>query len=672
MELKAGIWECLMTRRNLCLLLVGLLLVPTTGTAGEAVVGFRGDGTGKYPDAKPPVIWSRISKAVAGLRYLSTAPGPTDSGKEMGDGVIRDWLILGPAEALPDEAGLAPQEGEAGGDARWRKVATDSGYLDFAQLLGKPDHKPACAFTRLYAPMAGTFRLDLTSVGPVRVYLNGKKSGSIGGRIKLDLSKGWNRLLIVVSPSESQWFIVPVLHGWGKGDYREKNIIWQTPLPGVMPAFYGGATGVGSPTIVGEKIYLQSEPNDLICLNKTDGKVLWVRRSSFFEAANQDEKQRPAYEKAKSVAEKIDAINTVIVAGTVSGAQLEDKAKLEKELAREMRNVNRAAYFTGTAPDAGFSGYTPVSDGQFIYAWYGNGVSACYSLAGVRKWIRVDQKEPVEHGFSSSPLLVDGKLVVFMRDLMAFDCRSGELVWKTRLVDEGGLNPGEFFHSSLVAAKLGTGWVILAGNGKMVRASDRRIVYSDPHRDPQSVASPVVEGKEIIRLTSGSMEMVVERLPDILSDALKPETRRISVDTASFPRYYMHWYLSSPIVHEGLAYLVNNAGVLTVVDVAAGKIVYQKMLDLDSFQTANEGAARGVGVSLALAGGKLYVFGNSGAGLVLEPGRTYRQLAKNKIENIVMLGHWSERQERFVANPVFDGDRLYVRGEGNLYCIGAN
>ena len=35
----------------------------------------------------------------------------------------------------------------------------------------------------------------------------------------------------------------------------------------------------------------------------------------------------------------------------------------------------------------------------------------------------------------------------------------------------------------------------------------------------------------------------------------------------------------------------------------------------------------------------------------------------------VMAGHWSERQERFVANPVFDGKRLYIRGEGALYAI---
>ena len=55
---------------------------------------------------------------------------------------------------------------------------------------------------------------------------------------------------------------------------------------------------------------------------------------------------------------------------------------------------------------------------------------------------------------------------------------------------------------------------------------------------------------------------------------------------------------------------------------------------------------------------------------MIEPGRVYRQIAKNKIENVVLPGHWSERQERFVANPVFEGKRLYIRGEATLYAIG--
>ncbi len=35
-----------------------------------------------------------------------------------------------------------------------------------------------------------------------------------------------------------------------------------------------------------------------------------------------------------------------------------------------------------------------------------------------------------------------------------------------------------------------------------------------------------------------------------------------------------------------------------------------------------------------------------------------------------MVNQWSERQERFVANPLFEGRRLYIRRERNQYAIG--
>jgi hypothetical protein len=66
--------------------------------------------------------------------------------------------------------------------------------------------------------------------------------------------------------------------------------------------------------------------------------------------------------------------------------------------------------------------------------------------------------------------------------------------------------------------------------------------------------------------------------------------------------------------------MVNNAGVLTVIDLATRTVIYQRLLDLDVFQGHNEGAARGVGISPVLVGKKILRPRNSGGALVLEPG----------------------------------------------------
>src|SRR6185503_11271028 len=107
-------------------------------------------------------------------------------------------------------------------------------------------------------------------------------------------------------------------------------------------------------------------------------------------------------------------------------------------------------------------------------------------------------------------------------------------------------------------------------------------------------------------------ELVIRTLPDEIAEPLAIKTKRIKIDLSSFPKHYLPWHLSSPLVHEGLAYLLNNAGVLTVIDVETGAVQYQKLLDLDPLQAHNEGAARGHGISPALAGKYIYFVGNNG------------------------------------------------------------
>jgi hypothetical protein len=234
-----------------------------------------------------------------------------------------------------------------------------------------------------------------------------------------------------------------------------------------------------------------------------------------------------------------------------------------------------------------------------------------------------------------------------------------------------GYNPGKYFHASLAAATVGDTGIILLGNGMILRATDGKVVYEEKPINSSEVVSPVVDGRLAFHATHGNKDLVIRTLPERFADPLVLPAQTLEIDVSAFPKHYLPWHLSSPLIHEGLAYMVNNAGVLTVIDFAARKVAYQRLLDLDVFQGHNEGAARGVGVSPVLVGKKILLLGNSGGALVIEPGREYRQVAKNKIENVVLRGHWSERQERFVANPVAEGSRLYLRGEEGLYAIGA-
>jgi hypothetical protein len=177
-----------------------------------------------------------------------------------------------------------------------------------------------------------------------------------------------------------------------------------------------------------------------------------------------------------------------------------------------------------------------------------------------------------------------------------------------------------------------------------------------------------VLGDTIYRLSiSNQLQKAV--LPPEVSEPLKVDSvPGLKIDVSHYPTYYLTWHLSSPLVYDGLAYCVNNTGVLTVVDVEKMQVVYEKLLDLDTFQTAHEGPGRGVGISPTFAGGRIYLMGNTGSTLVLKPGRKYEELAKNKIE-CVFYRYWGLRHERFITAPTFEGKRMFIRGERYLYCL---
>ena len=644
---------------------------------GESPVGWRGDGTGKYPAATPPTLWGRVSKPLRGLRYQASRPKSSDPGLAMPDGVIRDWLVLNPAptgikvdkEVVPEEATLSPADREKAGDGQWKKVSIDTAWLDFNQLIGKADKGLGVAATHVFSESGGKFMVHITQLGGFRLVVNGKPLPPQYGRYTIDLVKGWNRLLVKVAPHDTGWACTVNLHARLPAEFEDTHIAWTLSLPGVTGGFYGGGTGCGSPVIVKDRIYLLSEPHDLICINKADGKVLWVRTNSYFDAATGEDKKKPAYAEAEGIAKKLNDVNAALTAGPLVGKQLEEKVKLEGALWAKMAELDPSRYKKWDAPDIGYSGFTPLSDGKFLYLWLGSGVTACYDLDGNRKWIRSDVLPMVEHGFSSSPILVDGKIIVFMRDLFAFDAATGNQIWRVQVVAHEGANPGGYFHGTPSHARIGGASVIVLGNGTVIRASDGKALSSNPEMGTQSISSPVIEGGQIFLTTTHSMKLFIQTLPAAAGEALKLPTQSVSVATTAFPHYYMPWHMASPLVHDGLAYFLNNAGVLTVVDLRENKVAYQKILDLDGFQTSNEGASRGIGISPALAGKYIYLLGNNGGAIVMEPGRSYKQVAKNKIENVVSIGHWGERQERFVSNPVFDGSRLYIRGEGHLYAI---
>ena len=108
-------------------------------------------------------------------------------------------------------------------------------------------------------------------------------------------------------------------------------------------------------------------------------------------------------------------------------------------------------------------------------------------------------------------------------------------------------------------------------------------------------------------------------------------------------------YVPSPLLYENTLYfLQGNEGIFSAVNAKTGEVY---------FQQERLPGIRGVYASPVAAGGRIYLASREGVTLVLEPGKTVKVLATNKLADPID------------ASPVVIGNDLYLRTHTHLYCI---
>ena len=659
---------------------------------GERISGWRGDGTGRDPQAAPVTTWGRVAKSVKALSAQAGRPKAADAlptaDQAIPDGVIRRWLVLVvPApegrkitdELLPNEAASRPEENEKVGDASWKALTLDSSCLDLSAFLPPPavtSKVAAYAQANVYSPGGEPVFMNLMYEAMTTCWLNGKtlfthqQGGNSAARVRLPLAKGWNSLLFkTVSGTDRSraWYLRPVLFGAEPGEYETKNIVWTTLLP---------ASGCSAPVIVGGRLFVTAESGALCCAGKEDGRLLWVRTSTYYDTATPAERETnaQAFTELDTLAARLKELDKAAAEAAAPEAEktFAERRKVEDQLNKGMGKIDRK-YALAPLGEAGFTGPALVTDGRDLFVAFGSGVVVCYDMEGNRKWASLESHPMLEHGYNSSPLLVDGKLVVYMGDLRALDARTGKVAWeRPRFLPEPS-RTYYHFHGTGGVFSDGDAKVAFFPNGEFVRLSDGKTLFANFFKFGDSrTASPVVDGGVAYKIASTAGGVIAIKPGPITDDKLRPEiVKTVKFDVAKFPRFYQGGYNASPLLHEGLLYCLNEDGVLTVVDVEKSEVVYQRMTDLDLYMHHNFACGRGgASASPALGGKYIFLFGNQGAALVLEPGRVYKPIAKNRIEQVTGRGEYWARQEITMTCPVFEGSRLYYRAERHLYCIG--
>jgi outer membrane protein assembly factor BamB len=297
---------------------------------------------------------------------------------------------------------------------------------------------------------------------------------------------------------------------------------------------------------------------------------------------------------------------------------------------------------------------TPFVEEGRLYAHFGSLGTFCVDTASGKKlWERLDFKCDHFRGPGSSPV-VYGDLVYLILDgadfqyVVALDKKTGETRWKADRNIKYGSGPADGDHKKGYATPA---LYVLGGKPTLVCPSAECTIAYDPKT-----------GDELWRFSHGGMNGSIR---PILADgllylnsghsarlfALKPEGL-----SGVVPKAAVAWespkevkdvsVRPSPLVANGLVFMVSDRGIATCLDAKTGKPVWGERLDGE------------FSASPVLAGGNVYFCNQSGKTFVVKADRDYTLVAENRLA------------DGFMASPAVAGDELFLRTRTHLYSIG--
>jgi len=310
---------------------------------------------------------------------------------------------------------------------------------------------------------------------------------------------------------------------------------------------------------------------------------------------------------------------------------------------------------------------TAVTSAQGVIALFEGGNLLACSHDGTELWARnlVEEYGPVEsrHGLSSSLLQSAGKVIVWIERgaepyILAINPETGENIWKVE-----GLGVTSW-STPVVLQVDGKEHLVFSGSGVMrgIDPETGAVLWNLSGLTGNSTPSPSAVGEGL--LLTGATEARGEGGSGRPADS--NGLIRVSKDESGEYAASFVWRakratssFGSPIVHQGLAYFVNRAGIIFCLDLQTGEEFYAERSPESCWATP-------LGVD-----DRIYFVGQRGTTTVIKSGKSFEKLAENHLwEKKVEDGPPSmgEGQVQYAVAAV-PGCLLIRTGE-KVFCLG--
>lgn len=381
-----------------------------------------------------------------------------------------------------------------------------------------------------------------------------------------------------------------------------ENIAWKTAIPG---------RGRSSPIVWGDRIFLTTDIEGEKVEGNTPPKHLM---------------NGEVFRHPDSVGADVKHALAVLCLDRKSGKILWQKTAYEGTVFDERHKAGS------------YASPTPVTDGRAVYAYFGAEGLYAFDFSGKLLWKFMPGKlMTVGMGPGTSPILAGGNVILQFdssdskSSLVALNPRNGETVWRT---------PRE----------LNVTWstpIVLGAEGKqeLITTANEAVVAYDPKTGKELWRGAGVKGNAVPSTVTGKGIAVVSAgYPDKFAYAFKAGTNgkpiwEYAKGTA---------YVPSPIFVGDYVYLVTDRGLLTCIEAATGKVVYEGK---------RPPAASTYAGSPVAYEGKILLTSEDGDTYVLQAGPEFAVLGTNSVGEPVL------------ASPAISEGMIFIRGKQHLFAI---
>ena len=302
-----------------------------------------------------------------------------------------------------------------------------------------------------------------------------------------------------------------------------------------------------------------------------------------------------------------------------------------------------------------YASETPATDGERVYALFGNIGLFCYAMDGTPLWTHAIKPHAryLDFGTAASPVVHDGRVYVIddnqeSSSIFALDARTGALLWSTPRTAQGIMKSG--WSTPYV-------WVTPARTEIVAIGTGMAIAYGTDGKElwrlkGATQANPTpTEGDGLLFIGTGSQGESNRPL-----FAVKPgASGDISLKSGETSNAFVAWfqpraaaYTSSPLAYGGRVYAVNDNGILQVFDAKTGREIYKARVG---------GVGNTFSASPWTYGGRIFFLSEEGDTFVVNPGDAYDEVARNSLGEMAF------------ASPAVTRDGLFIRTQSRLYKV---